>query len=197
MPTLIYLSDRLDRLVQRIGKLGSFAILGMIAIIMFDVIVRRLPAVQTWLMTTPIGEYLTSTRLQELEWHVHGVLVFLALGFAYMRDAHVRIDIVRQRFSPRGQAIVELVGLVALMIPFLLVVGYFGWFFVERSYTAGEGSASMAGLGNRWIIKSFLVIGVVLALLAAVSVLLRIIVYLSGHQREAALSRLPMLADKS
>ena len=114
-----------------------------------------------------------------------------------MRDAHVRIDIVRQRFGARGQAIIELTGLLILMIPFLAVIAYFGWFFVERSYLSGEGSSSMAGLENRWIVKSFLVIGVALALIAALSVLARIIVFLSGRQRETALSRLPMLTDKA
>ncbi|NYT22125.1 TRAP transporter small permease subunit [Alcaligenaceae bacterium] len=197
MLTLIWLSDRLDRLVQRMGALGSYAMLALIAVIMFDVIVRRFSSLQVWLMSTPVGPYLTSTRLQELEWHIHAVVVFLALGYAYMRDAHVRIDIVRQRFGARGQAVIELAGLLILMIPFLAVVGYFGWFFVERSYISGEGSSSMAGLGNRWIIKSFLVAGVVLALCAALSVLTRIILFLSGRHREAALSRLPMLTDKA
>lgn len=197
MHTLIRLSDGLDRLVQRIGGFGSYGILILIAVIMFDVIVRRFTVLHVWLMSTPVGPYLTSTRLQELEWHVHGVVVFLALGYAYMRDAHVRIDIVRQRFGTRGQAIIELAGLLILMIPFLAVIAYFGWFFVERSYLSGEGSPSMAGLENRWIIKSFLVIGVALALIAALSVLTRTIVFLSGRQREAALSRLPMLTDKA
>jgi len=38
-----------------------------------------------------------STRLQELEWHFFVAVVMLGLGHTYLRDAHVRIDIVRDR----------------------------------------------------------------------------------------------------
>ena len=36
---------------------------------------------------------LGSTRLQELEWQLHTVLFTMWLGYAYLKNAHVRIDV--------------------------------------------------------------------------------------------------------
>src|SRR3546814_16132272 len=42
-----------------------------------------------------------SPRLQELEWPLFLGLVMASIGYAYLRDAHVRIDVLRDRFSDR------------------------------------------------------------------------------------------------
>ena len=38
-----------------------------------------------------------STFLQFIEWEAFTLLVVLSLGFAYVRNAHVRVDILRDR----------------------------------------------------------------------------------------------------
>ena len=90
MELLIKLSDRLDRLITRIAKVAAWAGLALIAVTIFDVVTRRFLV-------------LGSTKLQELEWHFHVVLFALCLGFAYLKDSHVRIDLVRERLGERAQ----------------------------------------------------------------------------------------------
>ncbi|MDE0718889.1 MAG: TRAP transporter small permease subunit, partial [Rhodospirillaceae bacterium] len=57
-------------------------------VIIFDVVSRRFFV-------------LGSTKLQELEWHLHTVLFIFCLGYAFLPNAHVRIDLFRSRISNR------------------------------------------------------------------------------------------------
>ncbi len=66
-----------------------------------------------------------STLLQELEWHVHTALFALVLGYGYIWNTHVRVDLVRENLAFRKKAWLELVGLTVFMIPFCLVVIWF------------------------------------------------------------------------
>ena len=167
MELLIKLSDRLDRLITRIGKVAAWAGLALVAVTIFDVVTRRFLV-------------LGSTKLQELEWHFHVVLFALCLGFAYLKDTHVRIDLVRERLSERTQWWIELLGCVLFLIPYCALVVYFAYDFTARSYLNNEISASATGLTHRWIIKAAIPIGFGLLALSGLTVLLRKVVELFG-----------------
>ncbi len=127
--------------------------------ILFDVIGRRFMN-------------MNSVTLQELEWHFHGALFLLCLGFTYMEDAHVRVDLFRERFSEKTNRLIEVCGCVFFLVPYCAVVIYFGIDFTAKAYVANEMSATADGLHFRWIIKSALPIGFLLLGLSAFSVLL-------------------------
>ncbi len=122
-----------------------------------------------------------SVALQELEWHLHGAIAVLGFGFAYTRDAHVRIDIVSQRFTTRWKLKLEVIGIVLFLTPFLLVILWYGFDFAHRSYIRNEGSSGGLGLDHRWIIKSIVPLSALIALLGAWSVLIRCSAALRGQ----------------
>lgn len=95
-----------------------------------------------------------STRLQELEWHLFVGLVLASIGYAYLRDAHVRIDVLRDRASDRTKATVEALGYVVALVPFCLVVIVYGIDLAWLAFKSGERSRAAMGLPMRWIIKS-------------------------------------------
>ena len=74
---------------------------------------------------------------------------------------------------------------------------YFGWAFVARSYIDSEGSEAANGLPYRWIVKGILFGGLVLLLMAILSVALRLIAYLFGGRsaREAGLKLGPSISE--
>jgi TRAP-type mannitol/chloroaromatic compound transport system permease small subunit len=160
MSTPERIADRLDRWVSRIGLIAGWAVFGLIIVTVFDVVTRRLLV-------------LGSTKLQEAEWHFHVILFACCLGFAVLRDAHVRIEILRHRFSPRARDWVEFLGSLCLMLPFCAIVIYYGTVFTVASFLDGEGSASATGLGHRWLIKLFLPFGFSLLALSGIAVTLR------------------------
>ncbi len=167
MKALLLAAAGLDLTVRRVGQLAAWLAVVLMLIIVFDVITRRF-----WV----IG----STKLQDLEWHLHAALFLLTLGYAYVEGAHVRIDILHARFGPKTAALVELLGALLMLAPFCLVVLWFGSSFVERSFMMDEGSASQTGLPHRWIIKSFLLFGFALLFLAALGAAARSLATLLG-----------------
>ena len=162
---LFNISGSLEKIVSIFGKLGSWLSIPLITIIIFDIITRRFFV-------------LGSTKLQEMEWHLHTSLFLLVLGYAYLKDAHVRIEIVREKYSVKVKAILETLGIMIFLIPYTLLVIYFGIDFVQRSFSMNEVSSALTGLSHRWIIKAFIPIGMVLLFLAGFSLLLKNLIYI-------------------
>ncbi len=192
MQTLIAISDALNWVISRIGKLAAWILLPLMGVIILDVVTRKfgllISARDFFLangmegMSDFIGDYLTSTKFQELEWHFHAALFLLCLGFGYLHNSHVRIEIVRERFSIRLKAWLEVIGILIFLFPYAGLVLYFGYDFAHRSFGMNEVSASLTGLSHRWVIKAFVPIGMVLLLIGAIGVLLRNLVFLFGDQ---------------
>ena len=180
MHALLSLSDRVAAACRRIGRVGSWLILPLILVITFDVITRKLPFVQTFVQETWLHAWLSPTRLQEFEWHLHAVIFLLAYGLAYLNGSHVRIDIWRDHRRPRTRGWLEVFGILVFALPFCSVLVYQSWHFVVAAYVQNEGSASLTGVPHRWIVKSFVFVGVALLTLSILSTLLRLIVYLFG-----------------
>lgn len=181
-PTPLKLSSRLRRLVDVVGRLGSWFIIPLVIVTVVDVVARKLTfraddgtvyGLQIWLKAN-VSRYFESTLLQELEWHLHTVLFALVLGFGTIYNSHVRVDLVRDHVSFRKKAWIEFLGLTCFMIPYLLLVIYFASSWVVESYKVGEISASTVGLTHRWIIKGILVTGLVVATVAGVAVWLQV-----------------------
>lgn len=173
--TLLRVSDGLSRIVIGVGKLAAWLAIPIIVVILFDVITRRFLV-------------LGSTKLQELQWHLHGILFLLCLGFAYLKDAHVRIELLRDRLDIRTRAWIEILGVLLCVFPYCGLMLWYGYGFAERSFLQNEGSSALTGLPHRWIIKSVVPIGFAFLLLSGLSVMLRCLVFLFGppHTREEA-----------
>ena len=124
-----------------------------------------------------------SSRLQELEWHIHTVPFFsLWLGIAYVKNAHVRIDIAFINAKPHTQVWAEFLGCVIFAIPYCLLAIYFSADFTWIAWVDNEGSASSNGLPWRWIPKGCITAGLNMLFAAVISVLMRTIVYLWGPE---------------
>ena len=167
MRQLFRIQEFLARIVTGVGKISAWLSIPLMVVIIFDVVTRRFLV-------------LGSTKLQEAEWHLHAVLFLLCIGFTYIEDAHVRIDLLRERLSTRAKDWVELIGCIVFVIPYCLIVTYFAEDFVERSWAVGEASDSATGLPYRWAIKAGLPIGLFVLLLSGITILLRKIIELFG-----------------
>jgi TRAP-type mannitol/chloroaromatic compound transport system permease small subunit len=180
-PIALRVSDGLRGLVDFVGRWASWLFVPLIVVTVFDVTARKLVWIQLWLVEN-FGRIFESTLLQELEWHVHTALFALVLGYGYIWNAHVRVDLVRENLAFRKKAWLEMLGLTLFMIPFCLIVIWFASIYAYDSWAIGEISASQVGLAHRWVIKSILVLGLVVALLAGVAVWLQVAIVLWGPQ---------------
>src|SRR5687768_9203099 len=159
LPVAIRISDALRGFVDVVGRWGAWLILPLIIITVFDVTARKLIWIQIWLVDH-FGRIFESTLLQELEWHFHTALFALVLGYGYIYNTHVRVDLIRETLPFRKKAWLELLGLTFFMIPYCAIVIYFAWIYAYDSYMINEISASQVGLAHRWVIKSVLVFGI-------------------------------------
>ncbi len=179
MPMILRVSEALRRFVDRVGRFGAWFAMPLILITVFDLFIRKTGVLQIWLVEN-VSQYFGSTLLQELEWHAHTVLFTLVLGFGYIWNTHVRVDLVRETLAFRKKAWLEFIGLTIFLIPFCLVVVYFAVIYAYDSWVIGEISASLVGLSHRWIIKTILAIGLIVAVIAGIAVWLQVAVVLFG-----------------
>lgn len=167
MSQLLKVSNGFRVVADFMGKASAWLIVALIAVIVFDVTLRN------WFV---IG----STKLQELEWHLHGALFLLALGWAYNQNAHVRIELFSENWQPRKKAFVELVGCCLFLLPYITAVIWFGLDYVAYSIEYNEASPSATGLPDRWLIKAAIPIGFAGLGCAAISKTIHAVVFLFG-----------------
>ena len=190
MDRLLKIAGYLDRVPRFAGKCAGWVVLPLIAVIMFDVITRKIDFLRIGMSQLSFYWLIEPIKLQDMEWHLHAIILMLSFGFAYLSNAHVRVDIFREMLSRRGQAWVEFWGIVLLALPYLLLVTYFAYVFVKISFLQGEGSESLTGITHRYIIKSVTVIGFALLLSAFIATLIRLCVLLfGGHASKAKAAR--------
>lgn len=190
MDGMVRLSDRLRGLVERIGRLACWLILPMILVTVWDVVSRKSPALREWGLAVS-GGLSNSTILQELEWHLHTALFALCLGWAYIKNAHVRVDLILERLAPRSRAWIELLGCLVFMLPYTALVIWFAVDFTWTSWVNTEASVSLIGIPHRWVIKSVLLVGLGLAFLAGLAILLRLLAFLFGRRERLDLWVVP------
>ena len=172
MDTLLRLSEGIRRLLERIALISGWLLVVMACVTTFDVLARKM------------GAQLPYTKLQELEWHFHAAIFSLWMGYCYTINAHPRVDSFTEHLNYRTRAWMELAGTVVLALPYMALVAYHSIDFVAQSYLLGEQSDSTVGLTHRWIIKGIYSAGLWLVVLGILSVLLRVIVFLSGAKPE-------------
>jgi len=187
MGLLLRIAGVFDSIARSAGRISSWIVLPLIFTIMFDVITRKIDYTRLYFSDLSIeyGGFSVSTILQDMQWHFHAVLMMMTFGIAYLANAHVRVDIFRELMPKSKQAWIEIIGLLVLGIPFAIVMISESYQLTELAFNQGEGSESLTGIGKRWIIKSFVLIGFVVLFLAMITTLFRCIAFLFGTDEQS------------
>lgn len=154
------ISRPLDRLLVAIGQASAWLWLAVLLVVLANVFSR---------FALSRG----SIALEELSWHLFGAALMLALAYAVVRDDHVRVDVLSERFSLHGRAWIELVAIVLLALPVIALMIDALIPYAYKAYLYNERSQAPSGLPHRLIFKSVLPIGLVLVALALLSRALR------------------------
>jgi TRAP-type mannitol/chloroaromatic compound transport system permease small subunit len=117
-------------------------------------------------------------EFEEIQWHLYAVGMMLGIPICFADDAHIRVDVLRERMPDRLRAWVELYGLLLLLLPFAVLVLLYGLPFVAESFAVREVSQAPGGLPLRWLIKAVLPLAFFLLLLAALARTSRLIAFL-------------------
>ena len=136
MQLLLKLSRLTDSLSSRIGWLTMWLILATTLISAGNAIVRKLFDN-------------SSNALLEIQWYLFAAVFMLGSGYAFLRNAHVRIDFISSKLSKRTNAIIDAIGIVVFTIPLAIIMIQLGWPMFERAWDSGEMSQNAGGL-IRW-----------------------------------------------
>ena len=166
MERLVRLADLIALPCHVFARLAGLLLLVLTAVIIYDVIGRRF---------FNTGSFVVA----DLKWHLHGAIAILCFGYAYLRDAHVRIDVFVHRMTRRFRLHLEFWAIVLFVFPFCAMLFWFGYDFAERAYARSEGAVGGMGLPHRWVIKAAIPLSAILTALGALSVALRIRVALA------------------
>ncbi len=162
----------------RLIRLIEQAIIGFSLVVMWGllpplILMRGYDIVARQFYKTP------SNLFQFLEWNAFFLFVLLTLAFTYLRDGHVRIDIIRDRFTPRTRAWIEILGFVLMLAPFCTVIIIYGAEFAWEAYRTEE--RWLFGM-PRWIKKAVPPFGIFLVALVGLLITVRNVLFLLGRE---------------
>lgn len=119
--------------------------------------------------------------LQELYVWQHALLFVLGAGPALTNNEHIRVDLITERLSSSKQAILEVMGICFLLMPFLAFIAFTTIPFVALSWMIGETTGQTGGLSAVYLLKGSLLVFVFLLGLQGLAGLLRNILFLLGE----------------
>ncbi len=152
--------NALDALSDWIGRTLCWLTLAMMVITCLVVILRY-------------GFDQGSIALQESVMYLHGCVFMLGIAYALRHRAHVRVDIIYERSSPRWRALVDTLGTLFFLFPFALFLLYSSFGYVSQSWSLAESSAQPGGLPGVFVLKTLIPVMASLLLLQGVAELLR------------------------
>ncbi|WP_439608438.1 TRAP transporter small permease subunit [Hydrogenophaga sp.] len=167
MSFLLKLSRLIDAFSNMIGKLVMWFILATTLVSAGNAIVRKLFDS-------------SSNALLEIQWYLFAAVFMLGSGYAFLRNAHVRIDFISSRFSARGRNWVDVVGILIFLFPLCYMMATLGWPLFERAWVTGEMSSNSGGL-IRWPVYGLIPLGFAILFLQGISELIKRLAFLTGN----------------
>ncbi len=108
-------------------------------------------------------------KLDEIQWHFYGLVTMVGISYALVTDSHVRVDLLHMQLSRRAQRVIEVLGILTLLVPFIYLMIDQGYDYFYESFRVNERSSSPTGLPNRWIFKAVIPLSFILLALAAIA----------------------------
>ena len=177
MQMLLTASRLVDTLNLLVGRSVRWLILAAVLISAGNAIVRK--AFQS-----------SSNALLEIQWYLFSAVFLLCAAYALLKNAHVRIDFVSVRLSPRTRSWIDIAGIVFFALPFCWLLVQLSLPLVLDAFHSGETSSNAGGL-LRWPVYALVPLGMTLLLLQCLSELVKHVAFLRGLLPSAALHASP------
>lgn len=166
MNFLLKLSRLIDALSDLIGKSLIWLILAAVLVSAGNAIVRKI-------------FNMSSNAFLEIQWYLFAAVFMLGAGYAFLKNAHVRIDFLSNRFSERTRNWIDIFGILLFLGPLCYMLIVMSWPLFMNAWTSGEMSQNANGL-IRWPVYLMIPAGMALLLLQAFSELIKRVAFLRG-----------------
>lgn len=141
---------RLDRLADLIDRLST----AVGRVVMWGTLVMVLLQVAIVLMRYGLGT--GSLWLQESVLYTHAAVFLLAAAWTLRDNGHVRVDIFYAEASPRRRALVDLLGVLFLLLPFAIALIALSLGYAGRSWAIFERSRETSGVPAVFLLKTLI-----------------------------------------
>jgi TRAP-type mannitol/chloroaromatic compound transport system permease small subunit len=159
---LIRLAHRLDVLALALGNLVAWLIVPMVLSLTYEVVAR-------YVFNAP------TQWAYDMTFMLYGSFFMLGAAYTLQRKGHVRTDSYYSAWSPRRQAITDLVCYLIFFLPFVGVFVFTGWGYFMKAFTTGETFVSSSWQPITWPFKLAMPLAGVLLLVQGFSECLKCI----------------------
>lgn len=167
MTPLLSLSRLIDGMTNIIGRVMMWFLLATTLISASNAIFRKVFNI-------------SSNAFLEIQWYLFAAVFMLGSGYAFLKNAHVRIDFISSKFSARGRNIVDVIGIIVFVFPLCYLMVKLSWPVFYNAWVSGEMSSNAGGL-VRWPVYGVIPLGFVILAMQAVSELIKRVAFLTGN----------------
>jgi len=167
MKILKSISSFFDLLNKITGSICAFFAASMVVVVLAVVILRY-------------GFSISFIWMQEAYVWLHAYIFMMGSGYTYLNNEHVRIDVIYRGASIKYKSIVDILGNIFLLLPFIYIIWKFSFPFVARSWSMNEISREVGGLPSLYILKSAILIFCIMLFLQAISNIIKSIINLTS-----------------
>ncbi len=166
MQGLLGLSRVIDAFNERVGRALAWLILAAVIVSTVNALIRKIfnSSSNAWL---------------ELQWYLFGAVFLGCAAYTFLKNEHIRIDIVSSKMSQRYRNTVELIGHIFFLMPLCLMMIYFGFPFFYSSFIIGETSTNAGGL-IQWPAKLMIPLGFCMLFAQAISETIKRVAVIQG-----------------
>ena len=180
MKTLLGLAGWVDAITRALARFAGVLIVALILVGAFNAILRTVDA--------EFGTGLSSNRWLELQWYLFSIAFLLGGPWALSVGAHVRVDVLHERFPRKVAAWIDLLGTLFLLLPFCTFAMWACWDAVLESWRIREMSNDPDGL-PRYPIRTVPLIAFALLWLQGLAEIVKRIGFLRGAGGEELLGQ--------
>lgn len=166
MNVFLRISGLIDGLSTRIGKAIIWLILASVLLSTGNALARKIFSVG-------------SNAFTEMQWYLYGAVFLLGAGYAFLKNAHVRIDFVSSHLTPKARSVIDILGILFILAPLCLFIVDLSWPLFMNAFLSKEMSSNPGGL-IRWPVYLLLPVGMTLLLLQSISELIKRVAFLKG-----------------
>jgi TRAP-type mannitol/chloroaromatic compound transport system permease small subunit len=174
LQALLRLSRFIDAINDRLGKAAAWLVLIAVLISAGNAVLRK-----------AFG--FSSNAFLEMQWYLFAAVFLIGGGFTLLRQEHVRIDLLYNRFSRRTQIYIDIFGTLFFLLPFALLLTRLSWPFFYGAWLSNEHSPNAGGL-ILWPVKMLIPLGFALLSAQGISELIKRIAYLQGVAPDPAVT---------
>lgn len=166
MNAMLKFSRLIDAFTDLVGKSVIWLVLAAVLISAGNAIVRK-------------AFNMSSNALLEIQWYLFSAVFLLGAGYAFLKNAHVRIDFISNHLSPKMRNWIDIVGIIIFLGPLCILLIKLSWPLFVNAWVSGEMSQNAGGL-VRWPAMLLIPAGMALLLLQAASELIKRFAFLRG-----------------